>query len=337
MKHLSARLAFASLAPVAFVLLAACSSNKVEPAGPRVCAPADCANGNTCINDGTETKCRLACVAHTDCPATYQCVNNPSGDGSAFCVKNTTVIASAPGQWGTGCLPTDGETPNQACDSANGFICYGTGPTDANAYCTHPGCTTDLDCTPGYWCGTVDNAPNVKASARTFGKTRPVCLKHDYCSPCGADRDCPVIDGKQSRCADDFAGGKYCATVCTATTECRLDAACNNPLADGTKVCAPRAGTCKGDGSLCSPCRSDADCTDGYCIKGNYTPERFCSVKAKSPCMPMVKGDCPTFTTVKGTQIGCQSVGDENIPKDQCIGIVEFGESGDVGCYTKHP
>ena len=52
----------------------------------------------------------------------------------------------------------------------------------------------------------------------------------------------------------------------------------------------------------------------------------------------IVKGACPAFTGAKGTNIGCQGRnGDDNIPKDQCIGLIEFGDSGDIACYTVHP
>jgi hypothetical protein len=333
MKHI-----FTSLAGIV-VLTAACSgSNKTVPAPPHVCAPADCAADNQCISDGAETKCRRPCTLHTDCPGGYQCLNNPTQPGPAYCVKNTTDIPSKPtGQWGTPCLPNGGDTDNPACDKDNKFVCLGYGTTDATAYCTHADCASDLDCIPGYWCATVDDKPNVTDSVRSFGKTHTVCTKHEYCSPCGGDRDCPIIDGKQSHCAPDDVGGLYCAPPCTADANCRLDAACNNTLENGTKVCKPRAGTCKGDGTLCSPCRSDADCPDGYCLKGNYSPERFCSVKAGAMCVSGTKSDCPAFTAMKGTTIGCQSdAGDENIPRNQCIGIVPFADNADVGCWTKH-
>ncbi|CAN5857567.1 hypothetical protein BH11MYX4_BH11MYX4_31770 [soil metagenome] len=441
MKHpflLSSRRALVGAAAVVSGLIAACSSTTVAgPAGPPPCDPTQCAPRNQCINNGADTKCRLPCAAHVDCPANYQCASVPpaipSGatvdpallgafcsnigfeDGKIFafagvkdcqtgtcladgrrkvilggaeridtycsascetagcpsgweclentvksdvdpkrvcakqsggyCVKNTTEVPQkAVGQWGTSCLPTGGQDANPACDLDNAFICYGTGPTDANAYCTRAECTADLDCAGGYWCATVNDKPNVKSAERSFGKTHTVCLKHTYCSPCAADRDCPVIDGKQSRCADDDVGGKYCASVCTTSTECRLDATCTNVVEDGTKVCKPRAGVCKGDGSICSPCGSDADCPNGFCIKAGYSPEKFCSVKAASACpapsggASITKGDCPAFTARKTTSIGCQALdGNDEIPRNQCIGLIEFGDSGDIACYTLHP
>lgn len=340
MKHPFLRLLSVSALVSLLGMLACSSTTKTAAPDPNACDPAQCAPKNECIANGTDTKCRLPCAAHADCPFNYQCATNAARN---YCVKMTTDIAQKPkGQWGTGCLPPGGETGNPACDAETGFACYGTGTTDATAYCTHFDCVTDLDCAGGFWCATINATPTVKTDKRSFGTTRTACLKRVYCSPCGSDVDCPVLDGKQTRCTDDDVGGKYCATPCTTTSNCRLDASCTGVAADGTKLCRPRAGACKGDGSICSPCRSDADCPDGFCLKGSYSPETFCSVKSTSACAPsagasIVKGACPPFTGFAGTKIGCQSAsGDENIPKDQCIGLIDFGESGDIACYTKH-
>ena len=315
-------------------------SQATGDAGPTTCDPSKCGGNNECIADSTgAAACRLACVAHSDCGFNGQCtVNDPKN----FCVKSTSPVAVKKdgGQWGFPCLPPDGEANNKACDAEGGFVCYGTGTTDAYAYCTHLKCTTDLDCAGGFYCGTVNNGPNVDSDTRTFGKTRTACLKREYCAPCAGDLDCPVIDGKQSRCAASNDGtSTFCATPCTETANCQLDAACTGVADDGTKLCKPRAGTCKGEGGLCSPCRSDADCTNGLCIKGGYSPERYCSEKATGSCDPGVSsaGKCPKFTGFADTKIGCSTAGDESLPKDQCIGFIPFGDATDLGCYTRHP
>jgi hypothetical protein len=263
-------------------------------------------------------------------------------DPRNFCVKTTSEVAQKPmGQWGFPCLPPGGQDGNPACDAETGFACYGKGTTDATSYCTRYDCTTDLDCAGGYWCATINTQPSVKSDKRTFGKTRTACLKREYCSPCAGDVDCPAIDGQQTRCIGDQAGGSFCTTPCASNSNCRLDARCAD-VGDGTKLCYPRAGLCKGDGSICSPCRSDADCPNGFCIKGPYSPERFCSVKSTTACTPsgmatFVKGSCPPFTAVAGTNIGCQASDmDETIPKDQCVGLIAFGDTGDIACYSKH-
>jgi hypothetical protein len=282
-------------------------------------------------------------MAQTDCPFnTYCAASTPQN----FCVKQTNPVAQQKptGQWGTHCLPNMGQENNPACDTATGFACYATGTTDATAYCTQYDCSADTDCAGGYYCATINKQPNAKSDARTFGKTRAVCLKREYCSPCQGDIDCPVIDGKQSLCTD-ADNGKYCASPCTSNANCRLDAACNGIAADGvTKVCRPRAGVCKGDGSFCSPCLADSDCPMGFCLKAAYSPEKFCSVKSTTTCAPpamgtatIVKGSCPAFSH-NSAQVGCQSSSsDDNIPKDQCIAIIPFGDADDIACWTKHP
>lgn len=325
-----------------FLPVIACSSaTSPSTPPPGGCDPTQCAAKNECIDDGKETKCRLPCAAHGDCPFDYACGVNAAKN---FCVKTTLDIPRKPsGQWGTPCTSAGGEGGNPACDKDTGFACYGSDPSDATAYCTRFDCETDLDCAGGYWCATVNAKPNVTTPQRSYGPTRKVCAKRAYCAPCAADFDCAVVDGKQLRCAADAAGGRYCAAPCSNNSNCRLDASCvGDALADGTKVCRPNAGVCRGDGSICSPCFSDADCPNGACLKAAYSPERFCSVKSKAACTAtgqasIVKGDCPAFSGFAGTKIGCQgSSADDNIPKDHCIGLIEFGETGDIACYTKH-
>jgi len=347
MKHHFLRLARLLVAGlVAAAGAVACSSTTTAPpAGPAACDPTQCAPKNECIPDAAGVAaCRIGCLTHADCPFNTQCLTSAPRN---YCVKQNLPVEQKPsGQWGYPCLPSGGRDNNPACSAETGFACYAAGTTDALAYCTQYDCTVDLDCAGGFYCGTINTAPNAKTDKRTIGSTRSVCLKHSYCSPCAGDIDCPVVDGQQMRCTTDNAGGRYCSNPCTSTTNCRLDAACNGVADDGSKVCKPRAGACTGDGTICAPCRSDADCPSGACIKAGYSPERFCSVKSTSPCTApddpktssFVKGSCPAFTAVKGVTLGCQGrAGDDNIPKDQCIGFIEFGDSGDIACYTLHP
>ena len=321
------------------------TTTTVAPPGPAVCDPTQCAPKNECIPDAAgAVACRIGCLSHTDCPFNTQCLTSAPRN---YCVKLTTPTEQKPsGQWGFPCLAAGGRDKNPACSVETGFACYAAGTTDPLAYCTQYDCTVDLDCAGGFYCGTINTAPNANTDNHTFGTTRNVCLKRNYCSPCAGDIDCPVVDGQQMRCTADDAGGRYCSNPCTTTSNCRLDAACNGVADDGSKVCRPRAGACKGDGTLCSPCASDADCPNGFCIKAGYSPEKFCSVKSTSVCTapedpresPFVKGACPPFTAKKGTVIGCQGRdGDETIPKDQCVGFVELGDTGAIACYTLQP
>jgi hypothetical protein len=300
-----------------------------------------------------------------------------------------------PGQFGASCLPTGGEQGNTECDVANGFACYGTSPTDANAFCTRFDCKDDASCAPGWWCKAVNVAPNVTTAKATFGMTRSVCLPRDYCAPCQSDRDCPTsLDGAQQHCTADAQGTRYCSPECATDANCNLDAACVNwqsvcmPAAGSAchsdddcppstqnvaqhcqmgqctpecagdrdcagaqgsggatcqwrRLCAPRAGVCVGDGTLCSPCRSDDDCKagGGYCVDGApYSKERFCTQKA-------TVASCDTTTT---NPPGCPTPSSKdnwvavaclNTPANQCQGLVTLGAStGQTmvvpGCWT---
>jgi hypothetical protein len=303
-------------------------------------------------------------------------------------------------------VPTGGETSNPNCDAADGFWCYGTSPTDANSFCTVVGCTADTDCPGGWWCGAVNESPNILSNSTSYGPTRAVCLPRTYCAPCKLDHDCPLAaDGTQQHCAQDTQGSGYCTSECATDANCPLDATCKNwqslcspaqgascksdddcppaggvfqhcdgsrctpecgadsdcasvassSVADGGGVpsgagapaakcqyrglCTPRAGACVGNGGFCSPCRSDADCTNGYCISSlPYSTERFCSVKSTHlPCdtaNPNPAG-CPVHQPTDNWSVNaCVTT-----PADQCEGFVVLGASTGAaqalpGCWT---
>jgi hypothetical protein len=305
--------------------------------------------------------------------------------------KKTTAPPPPPvvaGQFGTSCLPTDGEQNNPACDSTDGFACYGTSPTDASSFCTKFDCAADAECPAGWWCATVNKGPNVTSTKTTYGPTRPVCLPRAYCSPCSTDRDCPLTpDGVQQHCARDANGSGYCSVGCAGAANCPFDAVCQNwqslctpsggsacvtdddcsPSAQGIaqhcdarqctpecgsdsdcpsgatcqwhQLCAPRAGTCLGNGGFCSPCRSDADCKNGYCLSGApYSTERFCSVVSTvTPCdsTTLDPPGCPPHTASDHwAGIACTTD-----PPNQCEGLVVMGAATGAGgalpgCWT---
>jgi hypothetical protein len=113
-----------------------------------------------------------------------------------------------------------------------------------------------------------------------------------------------------------------------------------------TCVCAARAKECVGDGQLCSPCLSDKDCKNGFCVQGDYSTEHFCTVTSGVACTinmtTMALTDMCPSTDEAGVQIGCETEADENdIPANQCVGLVTFGTDPDTGaaeyvagCYT---
>jgi hypothetical protein len=338
-----------------FALGAACATASSAGCSPSAsCDPAKCAAGNQCISDGAETKCRLVCALNADgsggqrtCPNNYHCTEAPI----PYCAPDKVQYgASDKGQWGAPCSPTGGFDPNPACDSGQYFWCYGRSPTDGAAFCTQYQCTADGDCRGGWWCATINKTPNVLSTARSVGETTTVCLPRTYCSPCGSDVDCPLSDGARQHCVNDAVGGKLCAPECGGDSNCHQEAACEaRDEAGGAKVCVPRAGVCVGDGGLCSPCRSDADCKDGVCASSSYSTERFCVIAnadghrcSRDATNHLTGASCPP-NEVTGNKTSCtvDATSWPDIPKNYCYGIVPFGpvdpELGQQyvpGCYT---
>lgn len=335
--------------PAVVVLLtwlaaAACSStNTVTPAA---CADDRCAPGNKCLPLNGETKCRKICSSNVDpaagCPFGYTCVAPDTG-GEPFCVQDevklddgTYVKRADKGQWGAPCNATGGVN-NEACDQAQGFLCYAMSPTDGAAYCTRFGCETDRNCGAGFWCATVNTTPNAEQPKRiVVGEVERVCLRRSYCSTCKADLDCPPVDGRPSRCIADDDGKTFCSVECATSKNCPSEALCAD-FGDGIKGCYPRAKRCVGDGSLCSPCRSDADCgEDGACVKGEYTTEQTCAKKSTSSCNSgKARGSCPASVQLTAkVSVACAGGIFSQIPKDYCHGLYTIGDGADVGCYT---
>lgn len=343
-----ARIALCSFGVAAAVALAVsaggCSSdNDTTPTA--TCEDAKCAPGNKCLALNGETKCRKVCSSNADpatsCPFGYTCVGEAGAE--AFCVQDqalrddgTPVVKAAKGQWGAPCNPT-GKIENPDCDTAQGFFCYGTSPSDGASYCTRYSCETDRNCGAGFWCATVNTRPNVQVKSRgTIGEVQKVCLKREFCATCKVDLDCPPREGIAQHCIPDAQGTNFCTIECGSSNNCPYEAVCTT--AGAFKACVPRAGSCVGDGSLCSPCRSDADCgEDGACVKGEYTTERFCAKKSTSPCTDTSGGSCPKtlpLANEKTAQIGCSRQASENLPEQYCVGLWSFGEVSDLGCYT---
>ena len=261
---------FATFAP----FVPGCSSSSAPSAAKPACDSSKCAAGNQCIDDGSGSgpTCHEVCTAQT-CPFGWYCNDGEvSGQPANWCVQGTTSLTQTTGQWGTPCLPSGGEGKNTACDTADSFACYGVSPTDADAFCTIFGCQADTDCPGGWWCETVDTAPNVTTALRSFGQTRTVCTPRQYCATCLMDHDCPAsAGGTQQHCIQTGTGADggttpgYCSPQCASTADCALDAKCATQWA----VCSPAQGT---------TCASDDDCppasgTYQHCNSGTCTPE----------------------------------------------------------------
>jgi hypothetical protein len=328
------------------VLLVACSGDDKKPA--QGCQDSQCAANNKCINDGTATECRLVCSKQTDCPAKYNCVATPTGDVT-YCAPETGYAAQiqpkASGQWGASCKPEGGFDTNPDCDTDQSFWCYGQNPTDAESFCTQFQCGSDLECKGGYWCATVNVEPSVRRARRTVKQTQTVCLPRRYCSPCKNNVDCPKgADGNPQFCVAGSDDAKFCTSECNTDNNCQGDAVC---VDDGDhRVCKPKAGTCKGDGSFCSPCRSDDDCQgDSICLRSAYSKEQFCVPKSGKACAVVndkVVSDCPDTPKADGLDllgVGCMTERDSpDIPKDYCVPYIQYSSDEQnviEGCWTR--
>jgi hypothetical protein len=330
----------------------ACSSN--EPAAAAKCDDAKCAKGNKCLPLGGEIKCRKTCSSNADpsssCPFDYTCVDTQQENVPPFCVADTAVatdgrplVKKPSGQWGSKCQANLGLT-NPACDTDQAFYCYGTAPTDGDAYCTRYGCETDRDCAAGFWCAEMNTAPNVEnAKHSAIGEVQKVCLQRTYCATCVVDLDCPPIAGKPQHCVGDMGGNPFCSPECDNSQGCPNEAKCIDPGDLGKKICFPRAGACVGDGSLCSPCRNDKDCgDDGACVKGQYTTERTCAKKSTTSCGTKEKptrGSCPETADTSGVKVACYGqIFFQEAPAGYCHGIYVIGAGDraapDIGCWT---
>lgn len=300
--------------------------------GDDTCDSSSCAAGNTCIALGGETRCRKTCSSNTDpltsCPFNYTCAD-PERRGQPFCVQSAALVTQKPqGQWGALCRANLG-VDNPDCDRDQGFFCYGQSPGDGEAYCTRYECTADAECGPGFACEVVNQTPSVDVERRTtIGATFNVCVRRSYCSSCTSDVDCPTRAGVVSHCIEDVGGKRFCAPECTTSASCAKDAQCVD-YGIGPFVCYPRAATCVGDGSLCAPCRSDADCgEDGICLKGEKTEERACGKKV-ADCAA-----CPRTAPTSGAAIGCTESDLGMLPKLHCAGVYSLGQTDDLGCWT---
>jgi hypothetical protein len=331
--------------PAGATCVAASSPSTIPPACVRA---TDEASAPLCAAFGTGGGVRLhafTCgdAVPKDCVATATagtwCCSEAAAEvyATPFCVKQLATITAGPKQWGNACNATGGLDNNPDCDSAQGFFCYGTSPADGASYCTRYDCHADRECAPGFYCGTINVGPNVTTPKATVHETTTACLRREYCAPCSADFDCPMLNNLPQHCVPDDNSVGFCAPECTATDNCPKDAKCIDG-GIGIKTCYPRAGKCVGDGTLCSPCRNDADCgDDGACVRGQYTTERSCAKKSAITCKTgAVEGTdfkCPASANPKAT-IRCRGDVFEQVPKDYCHGLYPFVDSADVGCWT---
>ncbi len=130
----------------------------------------------------------------------------------------------------------------------------------ASAICSVT-CGSDTDCPADFQCrGLAGNA---------------FCQPRSFCSQCTDDAQC----GAGGRCIA-MGDGKFCSRDCTKKTGCPRYAMCN-AVDEGGMACVHTAGSCQGDGSLCSSCAATGGCGEGgQCLTFSYSGEQFCS----APC-----------------------------------------------------
>jgi len=269
----------------------------------------------------------------------FACYGMSPTDANAFCTLYSCAQDSdCKGGWW---CATQNVGPNVT--SANPTY----GPTRQlclpRRYCAP--CQTDHDCAQ-------DQTPqHCAADAEGRGYCTPQCSGNAECQidatcaapwaictpgagqACKTDDDCPPTAGTFQHC-----DGGQCTPECASSSGCGVGQTCAPTT---FKVCVPRAGICVGDGGFCSPCRSDADCTDGYCFSGApYSPERFCTAKASvASCAPTMANGNPIGCPVPTSANNWRDVGCLKDPADQCVALVTFGTSTgqqelDPGCWT---
>ncbi len=243
-----------------------------------------CDDGDDC---GTDLSCLEGMCTHT-CSSILDCDDMVG----TYC----TTDASSTGLWclppisdpnlGVSCFvpPVEddelvGKTSDATC--AENYVCY-PDPSNMDAYCT-TACKTDRDCLPNMACREVSTANGLVS----------MCVRREYCEPCNTDDECGsqydrCIGSEPSKSSENF-----CSTNCDPNepATCPTDSTCKQVYfcttrnawvpdcswcdgeckTDGPSVfeCVPDYGACTGNGSLCSPCRTQEECQNGdggYCL-----------------------------------------------------------------------
>jgi len=310
------------------------------------------------------------CATDSDCPGGWWCAT------VNLTPNHTTVRRVFDGQTRAWCLPRQycatcrmdhdcakaADGTQQHCvqqDAAGNGLCApqcgsnATCPLDAVCQlqwgvCAQAGCKQDADCQPNggaekCFGGACELPCKKDADCAASNGAPQHCGQAGACvaKACASDDDCPPAAGTFQHC-----NGGACTPECSTSADC--NAATGDQACVPLSVCTPRAGGCVGDGTFCSPCRSDADCNGGYCVNAQYSTERFCSAAtvggvacpatAAPPSTTCPK--LPANASAKG--FGCTTSADGSLaPANQCVGEVPFGMSqGQVvyvaGCFSAH-
>jgi hypothetical protein len=302
----------------------------------------DCPNGNECYGDSFcfEGMCTTTCQSNADCWEGTEC--RPLGTAAVMtCV--TVRYRTGPVMVGTSCGvdPTACDGVDPECDPKHGcdqtcssddecspayrcssefntclrqLFCYARQTDDVDAVCTQE-CTDDRDCPPKLYCETVasDTDPN-----------RKICLRRQFCAPCARDEECDLVGGV---CGTDNLGFGFCTAPCTPAVDSSDPNyyTCVQPFSeckdngDGRTLCHHRYGACVGDGSLCSPCRSRADCdwaSGAVCYRSSWGQERFCTTVCDTTCPAGYA--CFEFNNNCTSDLRCRAPGGKCQGNDPC-------------------
>ncbi|HKY35705.1 MAG TPA: hypothetical protein VJN18_07200 [Polyangiaceae bacterium] len=270
-------------------------------------AECDEAHGFSCMGG----QCNYPCRSHADCVEVGHCDSRVvDGQRESYCVRDEEP--AQPGALYTAC--PDGD---ECLDST---LCLSAGPGDLDAYCTID-CSTDGDCLPGYYCGSLRRPPcedmcgfqgqpenprcvptdqigeGLPYQCSELGITRSVCRQRDFCTSCQSDADCLAVPNQI--CARDASGNKICTRLCDpGAKSCPWGNAAECDLFDtelGEATCSHRYGACRGNGAVCEPCTIDADCPSGVCYGQQFTGERWCinfDTRCECPNGPDATGTC---------------------------------------------
>lgn len=277
----------------------------LEDTAPPSTLGTDCAVDGDC--SAGEVCHRGVCVATCSSPA--DCGGGDcSADAAGRMVCSPAAYAKA---IGTNCGAT-GKCPD-------GTQCIGV-PYSAFAVCS-AACADDTDCPMNFYCGEAQG--------------QKVCLARAFCSLCNHDGNC----GEGNSCTEQ-GGQKFCSRGCTpGGNDCPRYAACQD-VGNGNFQCVHKAGSCIGDGALCSACTGEGQCEEGAaCLTYNHTKESFCAtacsgscpanyncvnVGAGTKCVPASKTDPKCVSSVNAKHM---DVGD--IMEDYAmIGMVDTNDDG---------
>lgn len=262
----------------------------------------DCENSETCPEQKEikcmENICAFNCRDQSECPDGTVCALS---GGDYWCIG--IYFQQGDGTAGEPC-------PNGTC--ASGFTCLDDFPaSETGAFCSNE-CTTSRECPPDMTCR---NYADSEASW---------CVPRAWCEECDLDFQCGF---SSDLCVLDESGSAFCGSDCDPQVSgtCPVDSECSEVflcteserwVTDCDSVCTGGCsetdapvyqclsswGSCTGDGTICSPCKYDAQCEIGSnCV---FIPESGSSICA-STCTYYT--DCPDGYICEETTTGSKS------------------------------